>query len=64
MANRIVVTYINVNVSDKLGCNVNTALFVGTGRKICITVPTAADRVGISSSWGSMLDTGGGHYTY
>lgn len=60
--NRIVLTYINVNVGDQLGCNVDTSLFAGAGRKICITVPTAADRVGVSSSRGRMLDTGGGHY--
>lgn len=63
MPNRIVLTYINVNIGDQLGCNVDTALSAGAGRKICVTVPTAADRVGISSGRGGMLDTGGGHYT-
>lgn len=55
-------SYINVNVGDQLGCNVNAALSASAGGKICITVPAAADRVGISSSWGGVLDTGGGNY--
>lgn len=62
-ATNTVFSYINVNVGDQLGGNVHTALLSSAGRKIRITVPTAADWVGISSSWGGMLDTGGGYYT-
>lgn len=63
MPNRTVLTYINVNVGDHLGGNVDAALSAGTGGKICITVPTAADRVSVGSSRGGVLHTGGCHYT-
>lgn len=58
--NTLVLTYINVNVGDQLGCDVDTSLSTGAGWKICITVPTAADGVGVSCSRGGVLDTGGG----
>ncbi len=60
----IILTYINVKIGDKLGCNVNTSLFASAGGKICITVPAAADRVGISGGRGCMLDPCGGHDAY
>lgn len=62
--NRTALTYINVNISDELGRDVDTSLFACAEGKIRVTVPTAADRVGVSSSWRSMLDTGGGHYAH
>ena len=62
MPHRLVVSYINVKIGDQLGGNVNTAMMAGTGGKISVTVPAAADRVGVSSSRGGMLDAGGGHY--
>lgn len=55
-------TYINVNVGDELGRDVDTSMFACAEREIRVTVPTAADRVGISGSRRRMLDTGGGHY--
>lgn len=59
-----ILTYINVKIGDQLSGNINTSLFNSTGGKVCITVPTAADRVGVRSSWGCVLDTGGGHNTH
>lgn len=54
-------TYINVNVGDELGRDVDTSMFARAEGQIRVTVPTAADRVGVSSSRGCMLDAGGGH---
>lgn len=59
--NRTALTYINVNIGDELGRDVDTSLFACAEGKIRVTVPTAADRVGVSSSRGCVLDTGGGH---
>lgn len=62
--NRTALTYINVNISDELGRDVDASLFACAEGEIRVTVPTAADRVGVSSSWRCMLDTGGGHYAH
>lgn len=45
------ITYINVNIGDQLGGNVNTALTHCVIRKISITVPAPADGMCIGSGW-------------
>lgn len=52
--------HINVNVGHQLRGDVFAALPEGGGRHVCITVPAAADGVGVGGSRWSVLDSGSG----